>query len=90
MAVSIPARGPASVITGFVVPRTVNLGVRLRDQVKWLGELLLFVARVVGSIPLVMRHYRREVWRLLAEVTVEPMEETRRDSPVAGKTVLVS
>jgi DNA ligase (NAD+) len=33
-------------------------------------------------------HNREVVDRLLAEVTVEPMEETRRDSPVAGKTVV--
>jgi DNA ligase (NAD+) len=33
-------------------------------------------------------HNRATLDRLLDRVTVEPMEETRRDSPVAGKTVV--
>ncbi len=33
-------------------------------------------------------HNREALDRLLAEVTVTPMEETRSDSPVAGKTVV--
>jgi DNA ligase (NAD+) len=33
-------------------------------------------------------HNREVVDRLLDQVSVEPMEETRRDSPVAGKTVV--
>jgi DNA ligase (NAD+) len=33
-------------------------------------------------------HNREALDRLLEQVTVEPMEETRRDSPVAGKTVV--
>ncbi len=33
-------------------------------------------------------HNRETLDRLLDQVTVEPMEETRRDSPVAGKTVV--
>jgi DNA ligase (NAD+) len=33
-------------------------------------------------------HNREVLDRLLEEVTVEPMEETRSDSPVAGKTVV--
>jgi DNA ligase (NAD+) len=34
------------------------------------------------------RHNREALDRLLKEVTITPMEEVRRDSPVAGKTVL--
>ncbi len=34
------------------------------------------------------RHNREALDRLLEEVAVAPMEETRRDSPVAGKTVV--
>lgn len=54
--------------------RSVNrrLGVwgqGIRSQLAWLGALFIFTAKAFGSIPLVMRHYRREVWRLLAEVT---------------------
>jgi DNA ligase (NAD+) len=33
-------------------------------------------------------HNRETLDRLLDQVAVEPMEETRRDSPVAGKTVV--
>jgi DNA ligase (NAD+) len=33
-------------------------------------------------------HNRETLDRLLDQVTIEPMEETRRDSPVAGKTVV--
>ena len=42
---------------------------RAWQQIAWLGELLLFVVKTVRAIPLVLRHYRREVWRLIAEVT---------------------
>ncbi len=47
----------------------VNLGYRFRNQLVWLGELLVFVVKVVRAIPMVLRHYRRELWRLIAEVT---------------------
>jgi phospholipid/cholesterol/gamma-HCH transport system permease protein len=40
-----------------------------REQLIWLGHLLVFVAKVFAAIPLVLRRYRREVWRLIAEVT---------------------
>jgi phospholipid/cholesterol/gamma-HCH transport system permease protein len=60
---------PMQAITQPVASRVGNLGLRIRSQQIWLGELLLFVVHVVMAIPLVLRHYRREVWRLLAEVT---------------------
>jgi phospholipid/cholesterol/gamma-HCH transport system permease protein len=42
---------------------------RLRRQLIWLGLLTVFVARIVASIPRVVVHHRREVLRLLGEVT---------------------
>ena len=34
------------------------------------------------------KHNREALGRLLKEITIEPMEQARRDSPVAGKTVV--
>jgi len=42
---------------------------RVRRQLIWLGLLLVFVARIVGTVPRVLRYHRREVYRLLGEVT---------------------
>lgn len=44
-------------------------GTRTWNQLAWLGELLVFVYKTVRAVPLVLRSYRREVWRLIAEVT---------------------
>lgn len=49
--------------------RIGNLGRRVMGQLAWLGELLVFVFRVIASIPFVTRRYRKEVWRLIGEVT---------------------
>jgi phospholipid/cholesterol/gamma-HCH transport system permease protein len=46
-----------------------NVGYRIRNRVVWLGELMVFVGRVLRAIPSVLRHNRRELWRLIAEVT---------------------
>ncbi|HEV8063348.1 MAG TPA: ABC transporter permease, partial [Acidimicrobiales bacterium] len=42
---------------------------RVLSRLAWLGELLVFVAKVIRAIPTVLRHYRGEVWRLIAEIT---------------------
>ena len=34
-----------------------------------MGELLVFIVKVVSAVPTVLRHYRRELCRLIAEVT---------------------
>ena len=65
----VPVRPIARPVVSRLTTRAVNVGHRFRAQQSWLGELLLFVVHVVVSIPLVLRHYRKEVWRLLAEVT---------------------
>jgi phospholipid/cholesterol/gamma-HCH transport system permease protein len=51
------------------VNRTINTGHRARTQLIWFGELLVFVFDTVVAIPYTLRHHRREVWTLLAEVT---------------------
>ncbi len=59
----------AAAVAEPVVHHGVNLGYRFRNQIVWLGELLVFIVKVVRAIPMVLRHYRRELWRLIAEVT---------------------
>jgi phospholipid/cholesterol/gamma-HCH transport system permease protein len=59
----------AAAVTRRVGFHGVNLGYRVRNQFVWLGELLVFVVKVVRAIPTVFRHYRHELWRLIAEVT---------------------
>jgi phospholipid/cholesterol/gamma-HCH transport system permease protein len=53
-----PARGAGRIVTSAPVQRLV-----------WLGGLLIFLIKVFGSIPLVLRKHRGELARLLAEVT---------------------
>jgi phospholipid/cholesterol/gamma-HCH transport system permease protein len=69
----VTARLPLATRTGSItrpfVSGTVNLGYRIRNRVVWLGELLSFVIAVIRAIPLVLRHHRSEVWRMIAEVT---------------------
>jgi len=69
MSVRAPSLRSAASVTRSVTSHTVNLGYRFVNQLVWLGELLVFVYTVIRSIPLVLRDYRREVWRLVAEVT---------------------
>ncbi len=59
----------AAAITRQAGFHSVNLGYRVHNQFVWLGELLVFVVKVVRAVPTVLRHYRRELWRLIAEVT---------------------
>jgi phospholipid/cholesterol/gamma-HCH transport system permease protein len=33
------------------------------------GQILFFLVDVIASVPYTLRHFRREIWRLLAEVT---------------------
>jgi phospholipid/cholesterol/gamma-HCH transport system permease protein len=64
------ARLPApSEMTRQAVQRTAGLGRRAAGQLVWLGEMLVFVWQAVAAVPLVLRHYRKEVRRLVAEVS---------------------
>jgi phospholipid/cholesterol/gamma-HCH transport system permease protein len=47
---------------------TISTAGRAVDRLVWLGDLLVFVARAVRAVPLVLRDYRKEVRRLVAEV----------------------
>jgi phospholipid/cholesterol/gamma-HCH transport system permease protein len=64
-----PVAGRAAALVRPVAFHSVNVGYRFRNQLVWMGELIVFVAKVVRAIPTVLRHYRRELLRLIAEVT---------------------
>lgn len=59
----------AALIARPVAFHGLNVGYRVRNQLVWLGQLFVFVIKVIRAIPVVLRHYRRELWRLIAEVT---------------------
>jgi phospholipid/cholesterol/gamma-HCH transport system permease protein len=65
--------------------RVGGIGRRVVGRLVWLGELLLFVGEVISTVPMVMSRYRKEVWRLLGEVTF-----SGGVLAVAASTVLVS
>lgn len=52
-----------------VVDRGRGIGRRIVGRAVWLGELLVFIYKVVAAIPLVLKSYRKEVKRLIAEVS---------------------
>jgi phospholipid/cholesterol/gamma-HCH transport system permease protein len=64
-----PGAGRLAAVTHRVSFHGTNLGYRVRNQFVWLGELLVFVVKVVRAVPTVLRHHRRELSRLIAEVT---------------------
>jgi phospholipid/cholesterol/gamma-HCH transport system permease protein len=64
-----PGAGWMAAVTRRVLFHGANLGYRVRNQFVWLGELFVFVVKVVRAVPTVFRHHRRELWRLIAEVT---------------------
>lgn len=65
MAIRLTTTGPVGVVTRPVV----NAAAVIRDQLFMFGQVLFFVVDVVGSIPYTLRHFRHEIWVLLAEVT---------------------
>jgi phospholipid/cholesterol/gamma-HCH transport system permease protein len=67
--VEAPIGSRIGAATGWVAFHGVNVGYRIRNQLVWLGELLVFVVKVIRAIPTVLRHHRRELARLIAEVT---------------------
>ncbi|HXQ62323.1 MAG TPA: ABC transporter permease [Acidimicrobiales bacterium] len=74
MTADIPAAerrtvGRTATLTQYLAFHGGNVGYRFRNQLVWMGELFVFVVRVLRAIPMVLRHYRRELWRLIAEVT---------------------
>lgn len=63
------ARRTAAAVTDRISYTVVNVGFRVRNRIVWLGELMLFIVKVVRTVPTVLRHHRGEMWRLIAEVT---------------------
>jgi phospholipid/cholesterol/gamma-HCH transport system permease protein len=59
----------ASLFTRPIADHTANVRRRIATRLLWLGDLLVFVFDVVRAIPMTLRHYHKEVWRLIAEVT---------------------
>jgi phospholipid/cholesterol/gamma-HCH transport system permease protein len=80
-----PVSGRMAAVTASVALHGGNVGYRFRNQLVWLGELLVFVVKVVRAIPMVLRHHRRELWRLVGEVTFGGGILT-----IAASTILVS
>lgn len=39
-----------------------------RDALARMGHLITFLVRSIGAVPIAFTHYRKEVWRLLADV----------------------
>jgi phospholipid/cholesterol/gamma-HCH transport system permease protein len=50
-------------------PTLAPLLAPMTAQLVWLGRLLVFTVKVIAAVPFVLRKQRKEVWRLLAEVT---------------------
>jgi phospholipid/cholesterol/gamma-HCH transport system permease protein len=61
-------RAPAR-FTRSAYDRGMALGRRALGRGVWLGELFVFVYKVVAAIPVVLKDYRKEVKRLIAEVS---------------------
>lgn len=61
-----------------------GVGTRLVDRLVWLGKLVIFVVSVVVSVPMAVTKHRKEVLRLVADVTFG-----RRFVAVAAGTVVV-
>ncbi len=68
-----------------IVTRTGNVASRAHEQMEMFGRILFFVVEVVVYIPYTLRHYRKEVWRQLGDVTFG-----RRMVAVAASTVVVA
>ncbi len=64
-----PTRRSPAAVTNRLAFHSVNVGYRARNKLVWLGELLVFIVKVVRAIPTVLSHHRRELSRLIAEVT---------------------
>jgi phospholipid/cholesterol/gamma-HCH transport system permease protein len=69
MAARLPISARASTVTRPFVNAGINTGLRIRNRIVWYGELLVFVGRVLKAIPSTVTTHRKEVWRMIAEVT---------------------
>ncbi len=74
MTIQLPAtrplsRRPSPRPLPAIASRLARTGRGIRGQAIFFGELSVFVYEAVVAIPYVLRHHRREVWTLIAEVT---------------------
>ncbi len=69
MAVRLPAARPVPAAMQPIVARTVNVASRTHEQLEMFGRLLFFVVEVVAYIPYTVRHFRKEIWRQLGDIT---------------------
>jgi phospholipid/cholesterol/gamma-HCH transport system permease protein len=76
---------PFNAVARPIAARSVNFGLRVHDQFEMFGRILFFVVEVVGFIPYTLRHYRKEVWRQLGDITFGA-----RMLAVAASTVVVA
>ena len=68
-----PSRQPARPEDNYTVklppPRRHRPGDPIVDQVAFLGDILLFTLQAVVSVPIVLKRYRKEYFRLVGDVT---------------------
>jgi phospholipid/cholesterol/gamma-HCH transport system permease protein len=64
-----PPRFPLRTAAYGIGSRFAAFGSGVRAQTARNGQLLAFCVQAVAAIPYTLRHHRREVWALLAEVT---------------------
>jgi phospholipid/cholesterol/gamma-HCH transport system permease protein len=75
----------AAQAVGATRTRVAGVGRGVVDQLVWLGQLFAFVGQIIVTVPAVLTRHRREVWRLIGEVTF-----SGGILAVAASTVLVS
>jgi phospholipid/cholesterol/gamma-HCH transport system permease protein len=75
-----PQVDPLRAVTGVLS----GIGGKVVTQLVFFGEMVVFIIRVFASVPLVLRRYRREVGRLIIEVSFGG-----RILAVAASTVVV-
>ena len=85
MASRLSAVRPLHAASRSIVARTINVASRTHDQMEMFGRILFFVVEVVAYIPYTVRHFRKEIWRQLGDVTFGS-----RMLAVAASTVVVA
>jgi phospholipid/cholesterol/gamma-HCH transport system permease protein len=85
MAPRISAVRPLHAASHSIVTRSVNVAYRTHDRLEMFGQILFFVVKVVAYIPYTFRHFRREIWRQLGDITFGS-----RMLAVAASTVVVA
>jgi phospholipid/cholesterol/gamma-HCH transport system permease protein len=77
---------PLRAVTQPIVTRSVRFATQTHDQFEMFGRILFFVVQVVAYIPYTFRHFRKEIWRQLGDITFG----TRMVAVVASTVVVAS